>query len=332
MRVTARAARRRRRQPVRPTADRYRRTSCSPTLDGRPLWRHSLDHVLAAGFDARRRGHRRGADRRSPCRDRGAVASSRSCTTRRGPTGRRPRCSSAVAAARRARHRGHRRRPRRPTVRPGGGVAGGRRRAAPTCTLVVATYDGVGPESGALRRRALAQLPTDGDEGARGLMRRSPRLGREVACEGSAADIDTLEDLAAMDKLLNEFTVNRPIDETWKVLTDVERIAPCMPGAQLAGDRGRRLPRRRQGQARRDLHCVQGSGQLRRARRRRPPRRAEGRRPRHRRQGQRRRADHRHARERRRRTSPSASSRPTCTSPARSPSSAGGSWATSARS
>jgi uncharacterized protein len=42
-----------------------------------------------------------------------------------------------------------------------------------------------------------------------------------------------------MDKLLNEFTVNRPIDEAWKVLTDLERIAPCMPGAELqeiAGD------------------------------------------------------------------------------------------------
>ena len=36
-----------------------------------------------------------------------------------------------------------------------------------------------------------------------------------------------------MDKLLNDFTVERPIDETWVVLTDVERIAPCMPGAQL---------------------------------------------------------------------------------------------------
>jgi carbon monoxide dehydrogenase subunit G len=36
-----------------------------------------------------------------------------------------------------------------------------------------------------------------------------------------------------MDKLLNEFTVNRPIEEAWTVLTDVERIAPCMPGAQL---------------------------------------------------------------------------------------------------
>jgi uncharacterized protein len=36
-----------------------------------------------------------------------------------------------------------------------------------------------------------------------------------------------------MDKLVHEFTVNRPIVETWKVLTDVERIAPCMPGAAL---------------------------------------------------------------------------------------------------
>ena len=36
-----------------------------------------------------------------------------------------------------------------------------------------------------------------------------------------------------MEKLLNEFVVRRPIDQTWAVLTDVERIAPCMPGAQL---------------------------------------------------------------------------------------------------
>jgi uncharacterized protein len=35
------------------------------------------------------------------------------------------------------------------------------------------------------------------------------------------------------EQLVNEFTVNRPIEEAWKVLTDVERIAPCLPGAQL---------------------------------------------------------------------------------------------------
>lgn len=37
-----------------------------------------------------------------------------------------------------------------------------------------------------------------------------------------------------MEKLLNEFLVHRPIDEAWAVLTDVERIAPCMPGATLS--------------------------------------------------------------------------------------------------
>ena len=36
-----------------------------------------------------------------------------------------------------------------------------------------------------------------------------------------------------MEPLLNEFTVNRSIDQTWAVLTDVERIAPCMKGAEL---------------------------------------------------------------------------------------------------
>ena len=35
------------------------------------------------------------------------------------------------------------------------------------------------------------------------------------------------------EQLVNEFTVNRPIDEAWAVITDVERIAPCLPGAEL---------------------------------------------------------------------------------------------------
>ena len=34
-------------------------------------------------------------------------------------------------------------------------------------------------------------------------------------------------------ELVNDFTVEVPIDEAWKILTDVERIAPCLPGAQL---------------------------------------------------------------------------------------------------
>ncbi len=35
------------------------------------------------------------------------------------------------------------------------------------------------------------------------------------------------------EQLTNEFTVNRPIEEAWPLITDVERIAPCLPGAEL---------------------------------------------------------------------------------------------------
>ena len=41
-------------------------------------------------------------------------------------------------------------------------------------------------------------------------------------------------------KLENRFTVPVPVDQAWRVLLDVERIAPCMPGATLTsvdGDR-----------------------------------------------------------------------------------------------
>ena len=34
-------------------------------------------------------------------------------------------------------------------------------------------------------------------------------------------------------ELNNEFEVDAPIGQVWAVLTDVERIAPCLPGAQL---------------------------------------------------------------------------------------------------
>ena len=34
-------------------------------------------------------------------------------------------------------------------------------------------------------------------------------------------------------ELINTFDVSVPIETAWKVLTDVERIAPCLPGAQL---------------------------------------------------------------------------------------------------
>jgi hypothetical protein len=34
-------------------------------------------------------------------------------------------------------------------------------------------------------------------------------------------------------ELTNEFTVGVPTEQAWALLTDVERIAPCMPGAEL---------------------------------------------------------------------------------------------------
>jgi carbon monoxide dehydrogenase subunit G len=33
----------------------------------------------------------------------------------------------------------------------------------------------------------------------------------------------------------NEFRVSLPVEQAWALLTDIERIAPCMPGAQLTG-------------------------------------------------------------------------------------------------
>jgi CTP:molybdopterin cytidylyltransferase MocA len=62
--------------------------------------------------------------------------------------------------------------------------------------ILVATYGGErGPNPVRLHRSVWPLLPTDGDEGARTLMRLHPEWIDELACEGSAADIDTLEDL-----------------------------------------------------------------------------------------------------------------------------------------
>ena len=34
-------------------------------------------------------------------------------------------------------------------------------------------------------------------------------------------------------QLVHDFVVPRPIESAWSVLTDLEQVAPCMPGAQL---------------------------------------------------------------------------------------------------
>ena len=40
-------------------------------------------------------------------------------------------------------------------------------------------------------------------------------------------------------RLRNEFTVPAPVERAWQVLLDLERVAPCLPGAQLSGGDGR---------------------------------------------------------------------------------------------
>ncbi len=62
--------------------------------------------------------------------------------------------------------------------------------------IVIASYDGVpGPNPVRLHQEVWPLLPTAGDDGARGVIRTHPEWVYPVACVGSVADIDTLEDL-----------------------------------------------------------------------------------------------------------------------------------------
>jgi len=70
--------------------------------------------------------------------------------------------------------------------------------------LAVATYNGVRGNPVRIHAELWPLLPTSGDEGARSLFKSHKDLLEEVACEGSAQDLDTSSDVETLTKLLDK--------------------------------------------------------------------------------------------------------------------------------
>ena len=73
-----------------------------------------------------------------------------------------------------------------------------------TSPLAVATYAGVRANPVKLHAEFFALVPKNGDEGARSLLRSHPELVAEVPCTGSGIDVDHVEDIERVAKIIHE--------------------------------------------------------------------------------------------------------------------------------
>jgi CTP:molybdopterin cytidylyltransferase MocA len=70
--------------------------------------------------------------------------------------------------------------------------------ADPEPPVAVASYRGQRRNPVRLTRAVWELLPTDGDEGARVLIRDRPELVQAIPCDGDPADVDTVDDLSRL--------------------------------------------------------------------------------------------------------------------------------------
>jgi CTP:molybdopterin cytidylyltransferase MocA len=156
-------------------------------LDGKPLWRHALDHMVAAGFE--HAAVVTGAVRLdvpgpavalpNPVWHEGQASSLQVAVDFAGSLN----CDGLVVGL-----------ADQPAIPPEAWRLVGN--ADPMWPVACATYDGVrGPNPVRLHKLVWPMLPTEGDHGARELLAGHPDWVLDVACPGSSADIDTVEDL-----------------------------------------------------------------------------------------------------------------------------------------